>query len=296
MVVDFYFHQYFGRKGLDFINSFESPYYSSNPVITENKLESEYVYNPNNIQINNRTEMMHYATTALKASDAPIELEKIIFVIQHSEFDQNHPNETLVFYEDGCVVKTTERTRDFMDRVFKHAGMSYNQMREIAKHVNGHSLHNCPYVQGKIAFMPISGPIKKDVSWISLSHLLEYREHPKDSGYTRLEFFSRNFLDIQMGVKTFKRRMEPAVKLYAAQHRRLLDTAYQFDVDIVRRDTRSTKTVMHKLMLEMPQKPCLNEVVLAEKMMRVRYSEWKKENPFLKESPHLEELDKLFSS
>ena len=294
MVVEFYFHQYFGKKGLEFIKSIESPYYCPNPMITEKGTESDYVYDPNNFRINNRNEMMNYATTALQASDAPIELEKIIFVIHHSEFNHNSPNETLVFYEDGCVVKTTERTRDFMDRVFKHAGMSYNQMRQMAKHVSGQSGHNCPYVQGKVAFMPVSGPVKKDVSWISLSHLMDYREHPQDNGYTRLEFFSRNFLDLQLRVKTFEKRMEPAVQLYAAQHRRLIDAAHQFDVDIVRRDTRSTKTVMHKLMLAMPQKPLLNEITLAERMLWVTYSDWKKEKPFLKDNPFIEELDKLF--
>lgn len=294
MVVDFYFHQYFGKKGLEFIDNYESPYYCSDPNVTEKTVGNEYVYDSNNIRINTRTDMMQYAATAIKAIDAPIQLEKIIFVIHHSEFNHKCPNETLVFYEDGCVVKTTERTRDFMDRIFKHAGPSYSKMREIAKQVNGHSGHSCPYVHGKIAFMPISGPMKKDVSWISLSHLLEYREHPNDNGYTRLEFFSRNFLDLQVRAKTFEKRMAPAVQLYAAQHRRLMDATHQFDVDIVRRDTRSTKTVLHKQMLEMPKKPLLNELALAEKLVRVTYKEWKNDNPQLKDCPYLEELDKLF--
>ena len=88
--------------------------------------------------------------------------------------------------------------------------------------------------------------------------------------------------------------MAPAVQLYAAQHRRLMDATHQFDVDIVRRDTRSTKTVLHKQMLEMPKKPLLNELALAEKLVRVTYKEWKNDNPQLKDCPYLEELDKLF--
>lgn len=294
MVVDFYFHQYFGKKELEFINNFESPYYCPNPMITEKVNNSDYAYERNNFRINSRQDLRACAAQAKKSSDAPVDLDKIIFVIHHSEFDQSQPDETLVFYEDGCVVKTSERTRDFMDRVFKQAGMSYNQMRDVAKHVCSHSGHICPYVRGKVAFMPISGPMKKDVSWISLSHLLEYREHPSDDGFTRLEFFSRNFLDLQIRFKSFEKRMEPAVELYAAQHKRLFDFAYHFDADVMCRDTRAKKTALHKLMLKLPQKPSMDEVELAKKLMGVTYVDWKKDNPTLKDCPYIEELDKLF--
>lgn len=295
MAVDFNFHQYFGNKKLEFINSFESPYYCPNPMLTEKMSDGLYDYDRNNFYLHSRDDMKGYAENALTACDAPVEVEKIICVINHSEFDFSCKNETLVFYEDGCVVKTTERSRDFMNRVFKHAGMSYKHMRQMMIYMNGNSGHNCPYVQGKVAFMPIGGPSKKDVSWVSLSHLLEYREHPKEGHMTRLEFFNRHFLDLDIGVKRFKKRMEPAIHMYAAQHRRLVDTAAQFDVAIVQRDGRANKNVLHKGMVELPLRPVINELVLAEKMMGVTYNDWKKENPFLKDCPYADDLDKLFS-
>lgn len=294
MAADFDFHQYFGKKKLKLLDNFESPYYCLNPTISEEMADSSYIYDKNNFIVKSQQDMMEYAARAVKACDAPIDLEKIIFVIHHSEFNPKHPNETLVFYEDGCVVRTAERTRDFMKRIFKRVGMSYPHMREMMKYTSNHSGQICPYVQGKVAFMPVNGPSKKDVSWISLSHLVDFREHPLDNGYTRLEFFNRNILDVQLTIKAFEKRIEPAVYMYAAQHRRLMETADQFDVELVRRDNRATKHILHKTMMAMPMIPTLDELALAEKMMMVTYSDWKKEYPVLRECPYVEDLDKLF--
>lgn len=290
------FHKFFGHQPPDIISTYQSPYYSHHFIYEEAGKEG-YQSHPKPFRVENKLDLKAYIQDSQSTTDGPLDFEQIICVINPEEFDPNSDKETLIFYEDGCMIRTNEPSGEFMNRLFKHSGISYDQMREWMRLINsGQPVHSCPYVKGQLAFMPTYGPSKQNVSWISLAHAIDCRKISKDGQQTRIEFFNRHYFDFPIPTKVLDHRIDVAAKLYAFQHRRFLESAHDFGISLIQGEKRLTQNILHRRMEKLSALPQVNSLDLVEQMMGITYREWKKDKGNLKKSPYLEELDELFLS
>ena len=89
---------------------------------------------------------------------------------------------TLIFFKDGRLIKTRESSNNVMRSFFKLIGFSYDFIRGISTRVNGKEGHCVPYTLGRYSFLPLSGPTRRQSSWINLSKVQHYRSLKGENG------------------------------------------------------------------------------------------------------------------
>ena len=89
---------------------------------------------------------------------------------------------TLIFFKDGRLIKTRESSNNVMRSLFELIGFNYDFIRGISTRVNGKEGHCVPYIFGRYSFLPLSGPTRKQSSWINLSKVQHYRALKGEKG------------------------------------------------------------------------------------------------------------------
>lgn len=89
---------------------------------------------------------------------------------------------TLIFFKDGRLIKTRENSNNVMRSFFELIGFSYDFIRGISTRVNGKEGHCVPYILGRYSFLPLSGPTRRQSSWINLSKVQHYRALKGEKG------------------------------------------------------------------------------------------------------------------
>ena len=89
---------------------------------------------------------------------------------------------TLIFFKDGRLIKTRENSNNVMRSFFELIGVSYDFIRGISTRVNGKEGHCVPYIFGRYSFLPLSGPTRRQSSWINLSKVQHYRALKGEKG------------------------------------------------------------------------------------------------------------------
>ncbi|MDB6354087.1 competence protein ComK [Trichococcus sp. K1Tr] len=89
---------------------------------------------------------------------------------------------TLIFFKDGRLIKTRESSNNVMRSFFELIGFSYDFIRGISTRVNGKEGHCVPYILGRYSFLPLSGPTRRQSSWVNLSKVQHYRALKGEKG------------------------------------------------------------------------------------------------------------------
>ena len=89
---------------------------------------------------------------------------------------------TLIFFKDGRLIKTRESSNNVMRSLFELIGFNYDFIRGISTRVNGKEGHCVPYIFGRYSFLPLSGPTRRQSSWINLSKVQHYRALKGEKG------------------------------------------------------------------------------------------------------------------
>ncbi|HRF51684.1 MAG TPA: hypothetical protein PKV29_03295, partial [Trichococcus flocculiformis] len=89
---------------------------------------------------------------------------------------------TLIFFKDGRLIKTRENSNNVMFSLFELIGFDYDFIRGISTRVSGKDTHCVPYIFGRYRFLPLSGPTRKNSSWINLSKVLHSRTLKGEKG------------------------------------------------------------------------------------------------------------------
>ena len=89
---------------------------------------------------------------------------------------------TLIFFKDGRLIKTRENSNNVMFSLFELIGFDYDFIRGISTRVSGKDTHCVPYIFGRYRFLPLSGPTRKNSSWVNLSKVLHSRTLKGEKG------------------------------------------------------------------------------------------------------------------
>lgn len=247
-------------------------------------------------QIKDEEKIIFYLERGIAYEEAFIDagIFCVLNVSDHLSNESKQTYRTLVFYEDGLIIKTMESSNQIMNRIFQQNGIPYEKIRFIIKSLEGKPHHCSPYVLGNVSFLPLRGPIKKDVTWISLGHLTSFHKISGSGTHIRLDFKNRHTLDAEMSMEAFQRHMDTAGFLYTCQYNILKKASQFFGMNIVPHERSRFNSLLSKNYQTSQHKPTytLEDILLL--MMLSLWQEISKEDPF-KENPLVEEINEFIA-
>lgn len=218
----------------------------------------------------------------------------VLNVSDHLNDEAKQTFRTLVFYEDGLIVKTMESSNHIMERIFQRNGIRYEQIRFIIKSIEGKPHHSSPYVLGNASFLPLKGPIKKDVTWVSLGHLTDFNKITGSNTHIRLDFKNRHTFDAEISMEAFQRHIDTAEFIYSCQYNFLSKASHFFDMNILYQGSSGFQSLLSKNhQINHHKKLHSFEEVLILMMLSL-WREISKEDPF-KENPLVEEINEFLA-
>lgn len=153
---------------------------------------------------------------------------------------------TLVFYDDGLVLRTAETTNAIMDRIFKKVGITYEVMRSLNRTKEGKRPTCSPYAYGHTCYLPVNGPSKNAVTWVSLSHVTSYKKVPGKRNRLHLEFLNRHHFELQMRPDTFENHLMVAAQSLATHQHLLKGGLHHHGMDAIQREHRFSNNVLQQ--------------------------------------------------
>lgn len=147
------------------------------------------------------------------------------FYVMDISHSANTDFNSLVFQLNRVPYKTKESTSTIMQRYFRHTKVSYDEVRLTGKMLGYKK--KCPYVVGKMVYLPERGLSSGTSSWIALHHVLQY-EVQRDSKFTLLFFRNQHKAAVPMKFSAFYRQLERSVALYNIQIKKIYELSNNF--------------------------------------------------------------------
>jgi hypothetical protein len=268
----------------------ECAYFEGSNYLFEGGVESRSLSPlPTMFRITDKESISYYLNYAKDYDEVFIDMG-IFCVINVSDYLDHYDYQTLVFYEDGVVIKSNESANTVMGKLFCKAGVGYNQIRFIIQSIEGKAHHGSPYVLGKASYLPLRGPSKKDVTWVSLGHLVHFRKLSKEHKRIRLEFKKRHSIDIDMAMDVFQRHIDSASYFFSCQHLFLDRACHLFGMFPLPHDEAVNPTLLHRIhhSYRLNKQHTLEEMVIL--MMLSLWREFVRDEPF-KENPLVDDIN-----
>ncbi|CZQ92382.1 competence protein ComK [Trichococcus collinsii] len=144
---------------------------------------------------------------------------------------------TLIFFKDGRLIKTRESSNNVIRSFFELIGFSYDFIRGISTRVNGKEGHCVPYILGRYSFLPLSGPTRRQSSWVNLSKVQHYRALKGEKG---VEIHCENQHVFQLPVRSqfFADKVKQAGQTIHRQEHLLRNVLRNFDYVEGRKEER----------------------------------------------------------
>lgn len=196
---------------------------------------------------------------------------------------------TLVFYDDGLVLKTKETTNAIMERLFKKIGIRYNFMRSMFRVLERKKPTGIPYTCANTCYLPINGPSKNPVTWISLSHVMSYEKVKGERNKLRLEFRNRHRIELVMRPDTFESHLTVAAQTLATQYHLLQVCLSHFGMEAVSHEQRYTSNILHQWLRKNTWNTDLNLGDMGRLLFLSEFEELRR-HPTFKDNPFTEEI------
>ncbi|CZQ94545.1 competence protein ComK [Trichococcus ilyis] len=135
---------------------------------------------------------------------------------------------TLIFFKDGRLIKTRENSNTVMFSLFELIGFDYDFIRGISTRVNGKDTHCVPYVFGRYRFLPLSGPTRKNSSWVNLSKVLHSRTLKGEKG-VEIHFVDQHVFQLPVRPEFFNEKVKQASQTVHRQDHLLHSVLTNFD-------------------------------------------------------------------
>jgi len=135
---------------------------------------------------------------------------------------------TLIFFKDGRLIKTRENSNTVMFSLFELIGFDYDFIRGISTRVNGKDTHCVPYVFGRYRFLPLSGPTRKNSSWVNLSKVLHSRTLKGEKG-VEIHFVDQHVFQLPIRPEFFNEKVKQASQTVHRQDHLLHSVLTNFD-------------------------------------------------------------------
>ena len=194
-----------------------------------------YQSQPKHFHVTNRSDILQYLQEAIYYNGIKIN-PSVFCVLNVADYYIESDFKTLVFCEEGQVFKTKESTTQIMNRHLNELGLSYDAMRTVFLVLSGEERHCLPYVLGKYRYLPLHGPSKKSVTWISLSHLRDYQKCYGKSTELELLFDPFHRIDLPIRFDEFEKRLDAASSMYAFQRSGLYRFGDMFDMHLTEKE------------------------------------------------------------
>ena len=135
---------------------------------------------------------------------------------------------TLIFFKDGRLIKTRENSNNVMFSLFELIGFDYDFIRGISTRVSGKDTHCVPYIFGRYRFLPLSGPTRKNSSWINLSKVLHSRTLKGEKG-VEVHFVNQHVFHLPVRPQFFTEKVKQASQTVHRQNHLLHSVLTNFD-------------------------------------------------------------------
>ena len=140
--------------------------------------------------------------------------EHLLYILCTNELYLASKYRSLVFYDDGLVLKTREPSNHLMKRLFIKIGVSYTFMCKIISELLNDRKKYTPFILGKYCYLPLQGSSRRNVSWISLSHIDYYHPLPKQRAILVHCGRCSHRIILPLHHSTFRQRLARAAKIY----------------------------------------------------------------------------------
>ena len=144
---------------------------------------------------------------------------------------------TLIFFKDGRLIKTRESSNNVMRSLFELIGFNYDFIRGISTRVNGKEGHCVPYIFGRYSFLPLSGPTRKQSSWINLSKVQHYRALKGEKG-VEVHCVNQHVFQLPVRPQFFADKVKQSGQIVHRQEHLLRNVLKNFDYVDGRKEER----------------------------------------------------------
>lgn len=186
--------------------------------------------------------LTHYLDKALEMDNFIVD-DTLLYVLCLDEEKLKTPFRTLVFFSDGRLIKTRERSNKVMDALFEVVGFSYDFVRSASMRVSGKETHCVPYILGKYCYLPVNGPTRKNVSWINLSAIVRYQPMKGEKG-VEVHCCRQHTIKIPIRYSYFNDKITQSCAIYNRQNYLLSHFMRQFDYVDARKRTNSETGIL----------------------------------------------------
>lgn len=196
---------------------------------------------------------------------------------------------TLVFYDDGLVLRTKETTNAIMERLFQRVGIPYDVMRSISRVMGGKRPTCSPYTVGNTCYLPVNGPSKNAVTWISLAHVTDYKRVKGERNRLQLEFLNRHRLELQMRRDTFEGHLMVAAQTLATHYHLMRIYLHHNGMDAIQREHRFSNNILQQWLRHNKWRIDFNLGDMGRLLLMSEYEHLRR-HPSFKDNPFTEEI------
>lgn len=194
---------------------------------------------------------------------------------------------TLIFFKDGRLIKTRENSNSVMFSLFELIGFDYDFIRGISKRVSGKDTHCVPYIFGRYRFLPLTGPTRKNSSWINLSKVLHSRALKGEKG-VEVHCVNQHVFQLPVRPQFFAEKVKQAGQTVHRQDHLLRSVLTNFDYTDERKEERENNLPGNALYSNAAR---LSTVSMEEYIQIFQYSlaETALRHPLLRDNPVTDE-------
>ena len=199
---------------------------------------------------------------------------------------------TLIFFTDGRTIKTRESSNKVMYALFKVIGFSYDFVRNASILVSGKETHCVPYILGKHCYLPLSGPTRRNVSWINLSAIVSYQPLKGEKG-VEVHCCRQHTIKIPVRYSYFNDKITQSCQMYYRQDYLIRHFMRQFNYVGATKKSNNERGVLENgfhLQLGHHQKLSLQDYL---RIFQVSFAESALRHPSFKDNPVADEAIQL---